>query len=118
MLTMLSNPAFTAGSPFTVTRTAEGSRPNGRYTPGSASTFPIIASVQPVSGRELMILPEAQHVEEVRVVYTATEIKTREPGYEPDKVTIDGAAWTVIRAERWTYGAETYWRALVSRRAP
>lgn len=118
MLAVLSNPAFTAGSPYTVTRTAIGTRTQGRYTPGSTSQFAITASVQPVTGRDLQVLPEAQHAEDVRVVYATTEIKTQEAGFEPDQISIDGALWKVVNVEKWTLRGETHYRALVARRAP
>lgn len=105
---------------YTVTRTPKGATTLGRYTAGSPSTFSIAASIQPVAGRELQALPEAQHGEEVRVIYTTTELKTRDPGFEPDTIEIDSEDWTIFRFERWqAFGAANdaqHFRAFASRK--
>jgi hypothetical protein len=90
---------FSTGT-YTVTRTAAGSYTTGRYAAGAPSTFAITASVQPVQGRDLQSVPEAQRGEEVKVLWTTTELRTRGAG-EPDSVSIDGEAWRVVRVKRW-----------------
>jgi hypothetical protein len=101
--------------PYTVTRTAAGSYTNGRYTEGAESTFTIIASIQPVTGRDLADLPEGQNGDEVRQVFTITELLTRVPGQEPDIITLDGEDFYVYRVKRWQGLGEVYWQAWVSR---
>ncbi len=103
------------GGPFTVTRTEAGEREKGRYTPGDDDTFTIVASVQPVGGRELRDLPEGQRADETRVIYTLTELRTRQGETEPDVITLDGQPWTVIRVERFDSFGETHYRAYASR---
>lgn len=107
---------LTPGSPYTVTRKAAGAYSTGYYAPGATTTFAIAASVQPVTGRDLRSLPEGQHAEESRVIYTATELRTRTPTTEPDVITIDGDPWEVTRVERWEFGTDTtHYRAYASR---
>lgn len=91
---------FATGN-YQVTRRAAGTMLFGRYLPGSAITIDISASVQPVTGRQLRTLPEGQSASETRVIYTTTELKTRTPTTEPDRIRINGEAWDVINVEVW-----------------
>lgn len=100
---------------YTVTRTAVGTRTNGRYTPGATSTFDITASVQPVTGRDLQSLPEGQRAEETRIVYTTTELRTRTATVDPDSISIDSETWAVVKVERWQAFGNTHYRAFVAR---
>lgn len=104
---------------YTVTRTAAGARTLGRYAPGATSTFTIAASVQPLTGREIKALPEGDHADEHRVVYTTTELRTLMASVgAPDSVSIDGEAWDVARVEKWPGpSGTTHYRARVSRKA-
>lgn len=104
------------GSPFTVTRTVEGSFDDaGVYTPGGTSTFTIVASIQPVTGRDLSDLIQGQQGLETRVIYTLTELRTRRAGNDPDSIEIDDEPWTVIRVERFDAFGETHYRAYAQR---
>lgn len=74
-----------------------------------ASTFSIIASVQPVAGRELQMLPEGEHGDEALLVITETELRTRRSGNDPDRISIDGELWRVVHVETWrSFGAVHY----------
>jgi len=93
---------------LTVTRTAAGAYTTGIYAAGNTSTFTIDACVQPaaglqrvVGGRDLRSEIDGQHVDDVRVLYTATELRTRTPSVEPDLVSYDNDTWTVMRVELW-----------------
>ena len=104
-----------ASDTYTVTRTVEATYTLGRKVAGSTSTLSVIASIQPVTGYDLENLPEGQHSENVRHVYTTTELKARQDGFAPDKFAIDSETWEVWRLERWEDGAETHYRATISR---
>lgn len=104
-----------ASGTYTVTRTAQGTRSNGRYTPGSTSTFSIVASVQPMRGRDLRVLAEGQHAEDTRVIYTSTELRVMSPTNDPDRVSIDGESYELFRCERWDAFGETYYKGFASR---
>ena len=97
---------------YTVTRSANGTYVNGRLVAGAPSTFSIEASIQPVTGRELQALPEAYHGEEVKVIYTVTELLAAPT---PDVVTIDGEAWEVFKCQRWQAFGGTHYRAHAAR---
>lgn len=105
------------GEKYTVTRTARSTFVDGRAVPGATSTFTIVACIQPMSepmkGRMLHILPEAQHTEEIRIVHTETELRS---GAEPDSISIDGEPWKVIGFQRWqAFGTHEHFKAFVAR---
>jgi hypothetical protein len=97
--------ASLATGTYTVTRTAAGASTNGRYTPGAETTFPIVAGIEPVTGRELRDMPEGQRGDEVIMIFTTTRLRTRQEG-EPDRIAYDppgssvvGDLWTVTKVD-------------------
>lgn len=100
---------FQSGT-YTFTRTAKGSFTNGRYTKGATSNFSAIASIQPVTGRELQALPEAYHEKEVKIVFTKTALQA---GTHPDQVTIDSVLYEVFKVEKWDAFGDTHYRASI-----
>lgn len=99
----LSTVIFPTGT-YTVTRTAIGTRTNGRYTSGAVSTFEMVAGIQPVEGRVLKDLPAGMRAEETRVVFTTVDLRGLDPaapGVEPDVIAIDGEPWRVEKAQRY-----------------
>lgn len=110
---------------YTVTREPAGTYEAGRYVrlsaatpPIAPTTFDIVASIQPLRGRELADLPEGQRGDELRMIYTVTELRTRSASSESDVVTIDGEPWTVIRVERWQSFGAVHYQAYCSHAAP
>lgn len=95
---------------YTVTRTTAGSYVDGVWSlSGSTVTTFIISAVQEpatglqrvVGGFEMRSAEDGQHVVDVRVLYTRTELYPRNDSYEPDTVTINGRQYTVFRCEPW-----------------
>jgi hypothetical protein len=86
-----------------VRRTAAGSRDSaGRYVPGAVQSFWILGSVQPISGRETLSLPEGERSRDWRKVYTRTQLRPVETGAllggagrAGDRVVIDGEIFEV-----------------------
>ena len=108
----------------TVTRRAAGAfDADGVWTPGPITTFTLDSAVvmpatgmqRVVGGRDMHSDEQGQHVDDVRAVCTNVELKTREPGTEPDLLTFQGATWIVVRIEEWTLGNETVYRAMLTR---
>jgi hypothetical protein len=97
---------------YTVTRrgpTTVGA--DGRADAAMPTTLTVIASVQPMGGRELQRLPEGLRVAERRAFYTPTALKVIGA---PDVVSIDGEDWEVESVEAWgNLGA--YFKAIVAR---
>jgi hypothetical protein len=104
---------------YTVTRTASnGYDSHGRAIAGTVSTFSTPASVQPMTGRELLLLPEAQRGEETQWFFSPVEMRTRSATTAPDVVTIAGESWTVNHVESWYYPVDggRVWRCRIARR--
>ncbi len=97
--------------------------------PGSGTitltnTFLIPACVQPaaglqrvVGGRDMLSKVDGEHVDDVRVIYTATELFTRTPDYEADEITLEGSQWVVFRVEKWFLitEANTHYKVVITR---
>lgn len=90
---------------------------DGREIDGPTTTFTIVACVQPTTGRDLRVLVEAGITTESKVIYTESELRTRQNGGEPDVVTIRGERYAVYNAKTWDTPEETYYRCLVARQS-
>ena len=98
---------------YTVTRTAASTVLQGRQVAGAPSTFSIAASVQPYNGTVLRVLPEGIHTEDVRHVYTTTELRARP---RPDKIAIGSSTFAVFAVEGpWDAFGGTHYIAHVAR---
>lgn len=113
----------TADGLYQVTRTLAGDHATGQYVPGSTSTFNVTASVQPFSGRETVVLPEGVRTEDVRVLWTATELRVHDDDTDPDVVQIPGRlaapteSFYVFKVDGpWTMSGRTHYRAYVARK--
>lgn len=88
---------------FAVTRTVAATYDtNGRVVAGSTSVVNVDASIRPLSGRDLRVLPEGHHASNLRILYSKVDIFTRTPANDPDVVLVDGENWEVLTVE--TYG--------------
>ena len=91
------------GQSVTVTRYGAGSNVNGDYVAGTATTFAVIMSVQPLSGRELLNLPEGQRTRNILKGYCATELytATQAESKKADVVTVGSKSYEVQFVEHW-----------------
>ncbi len=108
--------SLTQGGPYTVTRTTNGALVKGKAQAGTNSTLSVAGSLQSVSGRELQALPESFRGDEVRVLYTLTELRTVSESHAADRVTIGGESWLVIKVEVFPAFGDTHYRVYVARR--
>lgn len=93
---------------YTVSRRAAGHYEKGRWVAiGEPSTFPIDASIQPVT-EDLSDLPEGQSVDSVKIIYTETPLFSRTATQEPDELVIDGLNYYVWSAKKWEHWDETH----------
>lgn len=97
---------------------------HGRALPSVQTSFPIQANLQPLSGRELMVLPEGQRSEETKWLYSDQEIRALGKTNAPDEVDVTYPSglvetYVVTSVEYWPYPPESqeFWKARVSRRA-
>ena len=100
---------------YTVTRTAPNTYDsNGRLVAGSTSSIFVVASVQPLFGRDLQQLPEGQHTSDMKAVYCATELKTQGSAQAADLIAIGGETYQVQKVENWS-DSGNYFKALVAK---
>lgn len=88
----------------TLRRFGAGTRDSfGAFVPGATVDTVIKASVQPMRGQELAILPEGERQKDQRKVYTLTELRTADQSLQapPDQLLIDGLAYQVQQVEPW-----------------
>lgn len=107
----LNRVIFKTGT-YTVTRRHGGARVNGRWVPGAASTFPVDADLQPLTGREIRDLPAGQDATDVQIMFTVVELRTRSPesltNDDPDIVTIAGEGWRVTEVQKYGSISQRY----------
>lgn len=88
--------------PFTVKRTVAGSYVNGVYVEGAESTITIQASVQPVSGQDLVAIPEGRRASDMVKVYTSDDLFGQGDagsGQSPDRLTYRGKDYEIYSKE-------------------
>ena len=75
--------------PYTVKRTVAGSYVNGVYVEGAETTLTIQASVQPMSGNDLVAVPEGRRAADMVKLYTSTDLFSQGDagsGQSPDRL--------------------------------
>ena len=75
--------------PYTVKRTVAGSYVNGVYVEGAETTLTIQASVQPMSGNDLVAVPEGRRASDMVKLYTSTDLFSQGDtgsGQSPDRL--------------------------------
>lgn len=113
--------AFATGT-YAVTRTVAATYDaTGTIVPGSTSVVNIKASIQPLSGMDLQVLPEGHHASNVRKMYSKVEVFGRGPANDPDLVTFGGEIWEVLNVQAFeAFGLGSggdHWKAMIARQA-
>lgn len=101
--------SFSTGT-YTRTRYAPGTVTNGVGARGAPALASIVASVQPITGKDLQSLPEGRRADEAKAVFTTSELRVA------DRVAIGGDVLEVDKVEQWDAFGATYYRAVCSRR--
>jgi hypothetical protein len=95
---------------ITVTRSAQGSYVSGRFVPGAPTVTTAAGNVQPLSGKELLLLPEGERQRQVVKIYTGFALESG------DIVTrADGIQYDVQAVENWTAFAQPHFKARLTR---
>jgi hypothetical protein len=92
-------------SPITVIReTKSGSYVRGIWTPGKASEFEIQATVEPLDGQDLLLIPEGERTKEMIRIYSELELKTADEACarKADVVRYQGKLYEVHKVKTWT----------------
>lgn len=97
---------------------------HGRALAPTPTSFGITGNLQPLSGRDLLVMPEGERSEETKWLYSDKELRGRGPSNAPDEVTVTYPSgvqevYVVKTVEYWPYPPEgvEFWRAKVARRA-
>jgi len=87
----------------TFTRHAAGTEAYGICTPGTTSTFSASFAVQPLSSRELQLLPEGERIRGALKLYGSTALIVAAPEVNRlgDRFTYDGLLWEVTAWDKW-----------------
>ncbi len=103
---------------YTVTRYQEQGTTDGIADPVVVdSTFPIVASIQPATGKDLQRLPEGLRTSEVLAVWTKTFLRVlgtvqvsgnRQP---PDTLVYESETYQIETCDRWVQ-AGNYFKVL------
>lgn len=113
--------ALGATEVVTITRRAAGAHDEatGIWTPGASSTLEVDAVVQPVTPRDLQMLPEGERTKEAIALFTVAALVTSDVGsaVEADQVAWSSRTWRVALVEDWTAQAG-YARAIATRVGP
>lgn len=107
---------FAVAGGITISRDPGGTWSNGRFTPGvRTNTAGVVASFQPLRGKEVEMLPEGDRDKRSGKLSTATEIKSadRDSQLMADQIIFDGDTWEVRSVEKHHFGG--YWKAIVVR---
>lgn len=77
---------------------------NGRLVEGASSTLQVVASVQPISGRELLRLDEGLRTKEPLAIWSTTALRTADAqaGTRADRLTVGGLTYEVQLVEDWS----------------
>lgn len=89
-------------------RRAAGSYVAGRYVAGALEPdLEIQASVQPVSTRELLRLPEGLRTRATVAVITAADLRSANETLllEADRIVHVGEEWEIVQVDDWRMGA-------------
>lgn len=111
---MLSDPDFKTGD-YTVTRTAAPTFTAGVAVAGATSTITTgDASLQPVEGADLKLLPEGLHAANAALLYTTALLRLVPV---PDQISIGSETWRVVGFKTWVGFGGTHQIAIVARSA-
>ncbi len=95
-----------------VDRTVAGAYVDGNYVEGASSSFTVTASVQPMSQREQLILPEGVRERKSIILFTTVELKVvdEETGTSADVVNYLGEKYEVFQTPNYRMGVLDHFR--------
>lgn len=98
------------------TRYGIGTWTKGKYTPGTSSSIQFTASVQPLSGREKLTLPEGVREKVEYKLYTDFQLLTvdEKTSKNADRVVLFGKTYEIVKVEIWQNKVIPHYKALAS----
>ena len=97
-----------------------GSYVQGIFTPGARSVITIQASIQPVSGQDMITAPEGRRIQDMIKIYTSTELKQAEEGagQQPDIVVWQGNGYEITSMDVRQMGVISHYKTFATKRMP
>jgi len=91
---------------------------NGAWVEGAETAFTFYGSKQPLSGKDMLSLPEGRRDRESYLIYTSTQLMSADiNGQEnPDLIVIDGNDFEIINVEPWQNGIYNHYKAIASKK--
>lgn len=89
---------------FTIERQAPGTFVNGKPVPGAITNMTIMATVQPLSGDEILLMPEGERKSQYVTIFTDTLLNapsTSPVGFYADTILAFGQKYKVLVVEPW-----------------
>jgi len=105
-------------SAFTVKRMAAGTWVKGKFTEGAVTSFSIMASVQPLKGKEIELLPEGRRQSQAVNIYTDTQLNTTTATTNPDILTAFGFDFEILTVEPWQSNVINHYKCIGVAKAP
>jgi hypothetical protein len=97
-------------------RLANGSRVNGRWVEGAATSISFEASVQPVSEHDVVFLEIARRESKSYTLYTDFKLLALTAGVaNPDRVNIDNEIYEVVVEAPWRNNVISHYKYIVSK---
>lgn len=95
---------------YPLIRATAGAHVKGKYVPGTPTNTTIVANWQPLSGAELLNLPELQRKRKSIMLYSEKEIRgiNEVAGVPADIITIDGLNYEVQKVKYYKELCEHY----------
>lgn len=112
--------SFRTPTDATVTRqSVGGGYTGGVYVAGAPQTFTVQMSIQPMNGKEVLKLPEAQRTRQWVKGYSSEALFTSEQAAskKADHVSLNGRVFEVMTVEYWESAGNTivpYWKVTMA----
>lgn len=96
------------GTTYTVKRRNAGSYVGGHWQPAGTTEFEIIASIQPLRGKEMELLPEGERSKERVRIYTKSGLQQtiEKLAIKGDLVSYKGREYEVKSIEEWEFSRD------------
>ena len=116
----IPEPAEQFESGITVSRYGAATKTDGVWVAATPTTFTMVASMQPMEGDELLMVPEGDREREHITIFTDTLLRTidQEALTGADVVTWNGNDYEVKKVRNYRMGALDHYECIASRVNP
>ena len=99
---------------YVVTRQGAGAVVDGDFLAGAISTFPIVGSLQPVTGAELEHLPEGDRTRGKYKLYTTSDLHKARPNAQADTIATPQGDLEVIAVLDFNLSVQGHWKYVLA----